>query len=176
MFKNLIPWKQHRGQLAVHRDEPIRQQDAENHPLAKIRQEFDSLLNRFFDEQWFGSRTSSGLPSLWDDSNFHWNWDLGWEDKGNEYIFNAELPGFEPEDFDVKVSGNVLTVHAEHKEQTTGGKNGNGYRYGSFTRTFTLPHGADDSKIDARYHSGVLELHLPKTEEVKSKRIEVKSG
>ncbi len=175
MFKNLIPWKKRHGQLTVHHDEPTRESEQTDQGLS-VREEFDALMNRFFDDSWMGGRLMGNLPSLWDDKFFGRNWDLGWEDKGNEYVFHAELPGFEADDFDIKVSGHLLSVHAEHKEERKGKKNGNGYRYGSFTKTATLPHGADDTKIDARYHSGILEVRLPKTEAAKSKRIEVKSA
>jgi len=66
----------------------------------------------------------------------------------------------------------TLEVKAEHKEETKG-KESSSCRYGSFRRQFTLPHGVDEQKIDARYHNGVLEVHLPKTEEAKGKRIPV---
>lgn len=177
MFKSLIPWKKrNNGNLTVRRDEPTRKEQ-DYYPLARFRNEFDSLLERFFGDRWFGQQPFGSLPSLWNDpqQKFEWNWDLGWEDKGNEYVFHAELPGFEPEDFDVKVSGNALTVRAEHKDEKKE-KNGSSYRYGSFSRTFSLPRGVDEEKIDARYHSGVLEVHLPKTEEAQGKRIEVKSA
>ena len=95
------------------------------------------------------------------------------DDDENEYVLRAELPGFESDDIDVKVSGNVLTIKAEHKEE---GKeeNGNSHRYGSFYESFTVPQGVIGDEIDAKYHSGVLELHLPKSEKCKGKRIEVK--
>ena len=170
---NLIPWKKRSGNIAVRRDEPMGElthdYDRDFYPLARFREEFDSLMNRFFDDRWLGDRFGN-LPE------WNWNWDLGWEDKGNEYVFHAELPGFEPEDFDVTVSGNVLTVRAEHKDEKKEKNGGSSYRYGSFSRSFTLPHGVDKEKIDARYHSGVLELHLSKTEEACGKRIEVKSA
>ena len=51
-----------------------------------------------------------------------------------------------------------------------------GYQYGRFHETFTLPQGVMSDQIDARYHNGVLELHLPKSEEAKAKRIAVKSA
>ncbi len=173
---NLIPWKKRSGNIAVHRDEPVGKMshgfDRDVYPLARARDEFDSLMRRFFDDRWFDERLGN-LPSLWNEPRL--DWDLGWEDRENEYVFHAELPGFEVEDFDIKVSGNMLTVQAEHKEEKK--KNGGShYRYGSFSRTVTLPHGVDEEKIDARYHSGVLELHLPKTEQVQGKRIEVKSA
>ena len=95
---------------------------------------------------------------------------------GNLSVRHAELPGFEPEDFDIKVTGDMLTVRAEHKDEKKEKNGGSSYHYGSFTRSFSLPHGVNEQNIDARYHSGVLELRLPKTAEVCSKRIEVKSA
>ena len=67
-------------------------------------------------------------------------------------------------------------MRAEHKDEKREKNGGSHYRYGSFSRTVALPHGVDEEKIEARYHSGVLELHLPKTEQGQGKRIEVKSG
>ncbi len=172
---NLMPWKKRGGNIAVRRDEPLAELGCDfernDYPLARFREEFDSLMHRFFDERFFGN-----LPSLLHEPRFDWSWDQGWEDHEKEYVLHADLPGFEPEDFNVKVSGNVMTVRAEHKDEKKEKNGGSSYRYGSFTRTFTLPHGVDEEKIDARYHSGVLELHLPKTEEARGKRIEVKSA
>jgi HSP20 family protein len=72
----------------------------------------------------------------------------------------------------VQVSGNILTVSAEHREDTKK----HGYRYGRYQRSFTLPAGAEADKIDARYHNGVLELHLPKDKEFLGRKIAVKSA
>jgi HSP20 family protein len=174
---NLIPWKKRGGNVAVRRDASLGdwqyQWDRDVHPLARLREEFDTLLTRFFDDRWWEDRF--GPSNLLSESHPGWNWDLGWEDKENEYVFQAELPGFEPEDFEVKVSGNVLMVRAEHKDEKQDKDGGSSYHYGSFSRSVTLPRGVDSQKIDARYHSGVLELHLPKTEEARGKRIEVKA-
>jgi HSP20 family protein len=173
---HLIPWKKRNGNIKVRHDEPTRDFEREDYPLARLREEFDSLMARFFEDRWFGDRVFGDLPSLWDDARFDWNWDMGWEDTEKEYVFHVELPGFEADDFDVKVSDNVLTVSAEHKDEKKVNKGGSSYRYGSFSRTFTLPHGVDENKIDARYHSGVFEVRLPKTEETRGRRIEVHSA
>jgi HSP20 family protein len=172
---NLKHWKKRNngGTIAVHHAEPSCQDLS--YPEARFRDEFDALMNCFFDDRWFGRRFGN-VPSLWDEPRFDWNWNLGWEDREQEFVLHAELPGFEPEDFDVKVSGDVLTVRAEHKDKKKEKNGGTQYRYGSFSRSVTLPHGVDEEKIEARYHSGVLELHLLKTEQAQGKRIEVKSA
>jgi len=170
MFKSLVPWKKRSDEVAVRRNEPTRWEGDEWYPMARIRDELDMLMNRMFDD-----RTMGGIPSLWNRLPMESRWDLGWEDRGNEYVFQAELPGFEPEDFDVRVSGNTLTIRAEHKDEQNS-KNGSSYRYGSFTRTMTLPHGAETDNVNARYHSGVLEVHLPKSKSTQSRKIEVRSS
>jgi HSP20 family protein len=162
MFGNLIPWKkQDGGDLKIRR---------ENDPISRLRQDFDQLWDRFWDD-W----RSGGLSQL-DDSRWLGS-RVDFDDHEKEYLLRAELPGFEPGDFDVKVSGNVLTLRAEHNEEGSGKKgNGSYRRYGRFYESFTLPSGVLPDQIDARYHSGVLEVHLPKSEECQTKRIAVKSA
>lgn len=158
MFDKLIPWKKHHSenhgnQLGLRHDDD---------PVAALRRDFDNLLNRLWDEG--GLSRLDGAGSLGSSVEF--------DENDNEYVMTAELPGFEPEDLDVKVSGNVLTVKAEHKERTDG-DHGRLHRYGSFYESFTLPTGVKADSIDARYHSGVLEIHVPKDDATPSKRIEV---
>lgn len=172
---NLTPWKKRsdQGTISVRQSEPSRQ-ELGHYPLHRFREDFESLMSDFFGERW-GSGMM-GLPSLWEAPQFDWNVDLGLEDNEKEYVFRVEAPGFEPGDFDVKVSGNHLSVTAEHREEGGGKKEGQSYRYGSLRRSFTLPHGVEGEKIDASYHSGVLEIHLPKSEVIQGKRIPVKAN
>ncbi len=152
MFDKPIPRKQKN-----HDDE--HSLSARNHddPVTALRRDFDHLLSRFWDD---------GIPTR-GFANF--------DENESEYVMTAEVPGFEPDEFDVKVSGNVLTVKAEHKEES-GGKNGRSYRYGDYQQSFSLPVGVKEDQIDATYHSGVLEIHLPKDESTPSKRIQVTSA
>lgn len=69
----------------------------------------------------------------------------------------------------------MLTLRAEHKEEGQEGY-GSYRRHQSFYESFTLPNGVLTDKTDARYRSGVLEVHLPKGEDFKAKRIAVKSA
>ena len=170
MLKSLIPWKRRSEQLPVQHNEPTRWDATEPLSMTRIRDEMDRLMNRLFDDRFMGD-----LASPWEGSPWNRGWDMGWQDEGYEFVFRAELPGFESSDFDVKMTDNMLTIRAEHKDEQQN-KTGAHYRYGSFVRTMSLPHGADVAQVGARYHSGVLEIHVPKSEEAQSRRIEVRSG
>ncbi|MFG1644617.1 Hsp20/alpha crystallin family protein [Amycolatopsis sp. NPDC049252] len=78
-----------------------------------------------------------------------------------KYVLRAELPGFDPEkDVHVSAEHGLLTLsatreaHAEHKGRSE-------FRYGTFTRTVSLPKGAETAKIAAVYHNGILEVTVP---------------
>jgi HSP20 family protein len=74
------------------------------------------------------------------------------------YVVRAELPGIDPEkDADVTVSKGVLTISA-HREEQTAAKHRSEFRYGTFTRSLTLPAGADEEHIQASYDKGILEV------------------
>ena len=74
------------------------------------------------------------------------------------YVLRAELPGVDPEkDIEVMVSKGVLMISA-HRQEETEGKHRSEFRYGAFTRSVTLPEGADEDHIRASYDSGILEV------------------
>ena len=94
-----------------------------------------------------------------------------------EYLIKAELPEIKKEDVKVTVEDGVLTLQGErpHEKEEKGKKFHRVERsYGSFVRSFTLPEAVDDAGVKAEYKDGVLALHLPKTERVRPKAIEVK--
>ncbi len=159
---NLIPWKK-RNKEKGRELAPYK-----GHPLAELRDEFDALFDRFL-SRWaepFGDLIPSRFGGL----------DV--EDGDQEMVVRAEVPGFEPGEVDVQVSGNLLTVKAEKKEEKKG-KDGDGRyeerRYRTFHQSVTLPPGTDPGKIEARYKNGLLEVHVPKSEQAKGKRIPVKA-
>jgi len=89
-------------------------------------------------------------------------------DEGAHYLLQAELPGFSKEDIDLDVKDGILTISATH-EQSEEQKKDNYIcrerRYGSFQRSFNL-EGIQEDQICASYQNGVLELTLPKRQEV----------
>jgi HSP20 family protein len=81
--------------------------------------------------------------------------------KNGDLVIRAELPGVRPEDVDISLQNNVLTISGERKaeqEEERGGYFIRERRYGSFSRSFTLPQGTDESKVHARFDQGVLEV------------------
>lgn len=94
------------------------------------------------------------------------------------YILSAEVPGIPTKDIDIDINGNILTIHAEHKEDQDFKGDRPGYRreYRSFHQSFSLPTTVDPEKIEAHCEDGVLEVLLPKTELAKPKRIEIQTG
>jgi HSP20 family protein len=88
----------------------------------------------------------------------------------------ASLPGVAPEDIDISVQANSLTIKAESKEEAEEkGKNflRREMSYGAMQRSFTLPTGVNPDKAEAVFRNGVLRLTLPKAEPSSTKQIKV---
>jgi len=95
------------------------------------------------------------------------------EETDEAVIVRTDAPGFEPPDFNIEVRGEVLRIVAERKVAAEG-KEPTVER--SLRRMMTLPAAVVSEKVEAKYHHGVLELHLPKAEPIKAQKIEVKAG
>jgi HSP20 family protein len=100
-----------------------------------------------------------------------------WEDDESLFV-EAELPGFELDSLEIFVNGdNQLSLKGERKPPEV--ENGTWHRqergHGSFQRMIDLPHYVDSSKVTAQLTNGVLTVTLPKREESKPRRIEVKA-
>lgn len=92
------------------------------------------------------------------------------------YVMRAELPGVSPDDIDVTISEGTLTVRAERTERDVE-KHRSEIRYGSMSRTVTLPPGADEDDVRADYTDGILTVSVGmKREKTEEKHIEVKHG
>lgn len=95
-----------------------------------------------------------------------------------DIVVKASLPGVKPEDVDVSVADNVLTIKGEFKqEEEAKDKNylRQERRYGSFSREFTLPVEVKSEKAEATFENGVLTLKLPRSETAKPKQIKIKA-
>ncbi len=78
-----------------------------------------------------------------------------------KYTIRAELPGVDPEDdVEVTVDAGMLTIRAERREESKQDRHSE-FKYGSMTRSISLPEGADPDKITATYDKGILEVTVP---------------
>jgi len=128
-------------------------------------------INRLFEESWVSptsivTRTTVGMP-------------VDIEERDNEYVIKASLPGFKPEDVNVSVTGDTVTISAEQKGEEE--RKGANYlvrerRFGSVSRSFTLPTRIDANNAKATFEHGELVLTLPKAEEAKPKQIQINVG
>jgi HSP20 family protein len=137
----------------------------------------ERAMDRVFDSFWrpFGlSRWGSGMTS---DSGRPLALDVYEED--DKLVIKADVPGIKPEDVHVEVTGNVLNLSGEMKDEREEKREGYYIRergYGSFARSLTLPSGLDTDKVEAAFENGVLSIRIPKTEGAKTKTIKVKAA
>lgn len=96
------------------------------------------------------------------------------------FIVEATLPGVKPEDLDVTIQDNVLTITGETRREQKDGDQPNYHRversYGHFSRSISLPTQVDAAKISATLEHGVLHLDLPKVEAVKPHKIAIQAS
>lgn len=88
--------------------------------------------------------------------------------EGDDYVVRAELPGIDPDtDVDLAIHDGVLTIKAERREERKDPHRSE-FRYGSFSRSVSLPAGSDENKVTATYRDGILEIRVPLKEEQKT--------
>jgi HSP20 family protein len=92
------------------------------------------------------------------------------------YVFKADLPGIPEKDVEIHMTGNVLTVSGERRQENV--QEGERYfaierGYGQFTRSFSLPEGTDAEHVTADMKDGVLTVRVPKRPEVQAKKISI---
>jgi HSP20 family protein len=153
-------------------------------PVANLRAEID----RLFDEFSFPLSRFPFAGGLFEPSRL-WQSTLGVSDlaavvdiveKDKGFQLTTELAGMDPANVAVSVSGDVLTIQGEKKEEEAETKKGyhvSERRFGMFERSFDLPASVDQSRIEANIAKGVLTVTLPKTTEAQKqeRRIEIKA-
>jgi HSP20 family protein len=153
--------------------------------LPDVWQSFRSEMDRLFDR--FGA--GFGFPSLrrmfdvespWRGS-FSFSMAIDMSEDEKAYKISAELPGIDSKDIDVSVTGDMLVLKGEkrqEKEEKDKNYHFSERAYGSFQRAFELPASVDRGKIAADFSKGVLTITLPKTAEAQqpTKKIAVKAS
>ncbi len=135
-------------------------------PFQDLKKEMDRLWQEFFGKSY--------LPERWE--VVEWAPAVDVSETEDEVIVKADLPGVKPEEIEINLVDNVLTIKGEKKRETEEKKE-NYYRveryYGSFMRAIQLPSEVDVEKVKAQYKDGVLKVTLPKKPEAKKKLIKV---
>jgi HSP20 family protein len=129
--------------------------------LAGLHNEMSRLMNAL---EGPGRTTQNWVPAL----------DV-WEAE-DELVYAFDLPGVPKSDISIEVEDGTLTVSAERKREERV-EDDRFYRferrYGTFSRAVGLPQGVDDESIRAEFRDGVLEVHVPKPEQTKPRRIRI---
>ena len=126
-------------------------------------------MNRLFDQSvWWPMQTGFGTVQA--------PMDVYTED--DRYFVEVALPGLYPDEINVQMTGDTLSISGEVKLEAPEGRN---YlvrqrQGGTFQTSVTLPDAGDASQIQATYHNGLLRLEIPKSEAARAKRIPLKAG
>lgn len=139
--------------------------------IDRFRREMDTMFERFFREPWPifapAAREAMIVP------------DIDVSETEGEIVVRCELPGVEPKDVDINVAGDVLTIRGEKKVTEEEQKETFHFMerdWGKFSRSVMLPQHVQPEKVEAHYKNGILKIVLPKAEEAKARKIEVKTG
>ena len=138
-------------------------------PIYELRNTMDRLFDQGFSRPWrliSPPEYQAAFPvDIWE--------------TGEAVEVKAALPGIYPDDVDITVVGDTLTIKAQHTPSEEQGQRSyyvHEVPYGAWQRTFTLPVSVEADKADARYEHGMLYLTLPKAESVRPKQIKVSAG
>jgi HSP20 family protein len=128
-----------------------------------LRREIDRLF-----EDAYGGRGNSE----------RWNPYVNVRESKDAVLLEIELPGVKPEDVNLSVDQDVLTVSGEKRAERREGEEEDRYHlvertYGSFTRSFTLPSGTDPDQVSADFDSGVLTIKIPRAALPQPRKIEI---
>src|SRR6202008_4775311 len=129
-----------------------------------LQEQFNRLFSEAFDRSSDESSITTWAPAV----------DIF--ETEHELVVKADLPDIQPEELDIRVENNILTIRGERKFEKQ--VNENNYlrverSYGSFSRSFSLANTVNTEAIKAAYKDGVLTLSIPKREEAKPKQIKV---
>lgn len=161
---NLIPWRRKR--------EETRGLAAPEGALTQLRTDMDALFGRFFQDPW--SLTGFEMPPAGLTTP---RMDLA--DSPEDVTVTLELPGVRPEDVDVRIAGDVLTVRGEkreEKEETRRSVQFTERRYGSFQRCVQMPSTIDPNRVEANFQNGVLTIKVAKRADAQPKSIKIRNA
>jgi len=149
--------------MALIRWEPVRE-------LSTIQNEMNRLFNTIFDTP----TQTNGATAL-----RRWVPAMDLLETDGDFVLRADLPGLTEKDVNIELDDNVLTISGQRTTEKEERKEGY-YRVerasGSFSRSLTLPEGVDAEAIRASFENGVLEVHVPKPEQRKPRKVAITVG
>lgn len=129
------------------------------------RSRMQDMMDTWFDDLFENSLMARIQPFEWRTQQFGPTVDV--IEREDKIIVNAEVPGMSPEDINISMSGNAITISGEKKSETEEEMEGKRYSersYGSFCRVIPMPYEVDRDKVDARFKHGLLTVTLPKSQ------------
>jgi HSP20 family protein len=135
-----------------------------------LRGEMDRLFDDFF-ANWGNGRSAART-----EGQRFWAPAVDVAESQDQFIVRAELPGLKPEDIDIELQNNVLTLKGERKLERKDEQENYHFverSYGSFFRSFTLPRNVNAGGVQASFEHGVLTISIPKAEEAKPRKVAI---
>ena len=132
----------------------------------KMRKEMDRLWDSFFGER--------PLARIWERE---WRPFVDLSETKDNFVVKAEVPGMDAKDMNISLTGDVLTIKGEKKQEKEEKEEDHHLierSYGAFSRSVRLPVEVESDKIEASYRNGILKITIPKSEKVKAKEVKIK--
>ena len=132
---------------------------------------FRQMVDRLFEDAFSRTPSRNGEDEL-----SAWTLGIDVTEDNDEYLVTAAVPGVAPEDVDISIDDDVLTISGEWQDREKQEQKNyvrQELRYGAFRRSLRLPPTVDTEKANAQFEHGVLRLHLPKRAEAKARTIKI---
>jgi len=155
-MNRLIPWKRS--------EEP--DGSVQVAPVSQMRLDWDRMFDRVLDDIWRPSSSAHGML-------------LDLFETNEQIRLRAEVPGMNPDDIDISLSGDTLTLQgqkADEDESQDAGRYYSERHFGAYKRVVKLPCAVDPDRVVAEHRNGIVTITLQKADSVRPKRIKVKSA
>ena len=146
------------------------QQGGQLQPVTRLRSNWDRLFDTMLDDFWPSAASTFGATAQ--------GMALDLTETDDEIVVRAEVPGIDPEDLEIQLNGDVLSISGEktaEEEHKEGARHYSERVYGSYQRTIQLPKAVDPERVKAESKHGVVTITLRKAEVARSRKIDVKS-
>ena len=144
-----------------------------------LRKQMDRLFDEWLTSDSWMDRENSSLSLLPKRENALWAPAIEMHETDGEVIVKAQLPGVKPEDLDIQVTEDAVSIAGEHREEARSEEKGMvrfEFRYGHFQRIVPMPVPIRNHEVKSEFKEGVLTLMLPKSQEGRSRVVKVNVG